>query len=102
MWKNGIILNPDKFVFGANPVEFAGFEISPNNVRPSPRYMRAIIDFPPPQDLTDVGSCFGLVNQVSYAFSIADRMLPFQELLKSGTHLHELKSYRICMKNQSA
>ena len=76
------ILNPDKFVFGADTVEFAGFEISPNDVRPSPRYMRAFIDFPPPQDLTDVRSWFGLINQVSYTFSMAER----SELLKPGTH----------------
>ena len=80
--KNGIILNSDKFVFGADTVEFAGSEISPNDVRPSPRYMRAIIDFPPPKDLTDVRSWFGLINQVSYTFSMAERMLPFRELLK--------------------
>ena len=84
--RNGIILNPDKFVFGADTVEFAGFEISPTDVRPSQRYMRAIIDFPPPKDLTDIRSWFGLVNQVSYTFSMADRMLPFRELLKPGTH----------------
>lgn len=83
--RNGIVLNPDKFVFGEDTVEFAGFEISPNDVRPSQRYMRAIVDFPTPKNLTDVRSWFGLVNQVSYAFSMADRMLPFRELLKQDT-----------------
>ena len=34
----------------------------------------------------DVRSWFGLVNQVSYAFSMADRMLAFCDLLKPGTH----------------
>ena len=74
------------FTFGADTVEFAGFEISPNDVRPSHRYMRAIIDFPPPKDLTDVRSWFGLINQVLYTFSMSERMLPFRELLKPGTH----------------
>ena len=32
----------------------------------------------------DVQSWFGLVNQVSYAFSVAKVMLPFRELLKSS------------------
>ncbi|MCG8044423.1 MAG: reverse transcriptase family protein, partial [Candidatus Thiodiazotropha endolucinida] len=80
--RNGIVLNPDKFVFGADTVEFAGFEISLTDVRPCQRYLRAILDFPTPKDITDVRSWFGLVNQVSYAFSMAERMLPFRELLK--------------------
>ena len=84
--KNGIILNTDKFVFGADTVEFAGFEISTNDVCYCPRYMRAIIDFPTPKDLTDIRSWFGLINQVSYSFSMAEQMLPFRKLLKPGTH----------------
>jgi len=45
-------------------------------------------DFPTPQSLTDIRSWFGLVNQVSYAFSMADTMLPFQELLKPSNSFH--------------
>ena len=83
--RNGITLNPEKFVFGADVVEFAGFEITRNDVRPCQRYLQAILNFPTPKDITDVRSWFGLVNQVSYAFSMAERMLPFRELLKPGT-----------------
>ena len=32
--RNGIILNPEKFTFGADTVTFAGFEITPYHVRP--------------------------------------------------------------------
>ena len=48
--------------------------------------MMTIIQFPCPKNLTDVRSWFGLVNQVSYAFSMADRMRPFRDLLKPDTH----------------
>ena len=82
--QNGIILNPSKFIFAADEVEFAGFEITMANVRPCNRFLRAILDFPTPCNLTDIRSWFGLVNQVSYAFSMAKRMLPFRALLKSG------------------
>ena len=68
--QNGIILNPDKFVFGADVVEFAGFEITASNVRPSNTYLQAIKNFPTPSNITDIRSWFGLVNQVSYAFSM--------------------------------
>ena len=48
---NGIILNPDKFVFGADNIEFAGFEIMPSNVRPCKKYLHAIRDFPTPANI---------------------------------------------------
>ena len=82
---NGIILNPDKFVFGADTVEFAGFQITSTNVRPCKKYLDAIRDFPTPTNITDVRSWFGLINQVSYAFAATERMLPFRQLLKPGT-----------------
>ena len=82
---NGITLNPEKFVFAQDCVEFAGFQITPNSVRPCQKYLKAIVDFPTPKNITDVRSWFGLINQVSYTFSMTDRMLPFRELLKPGT-----------------
>ena len=82
--QNGIILNPTKFHFAKPTVEFAGFEISPNTVKPCARMFEAIQSFPTPKNITDVRSWFGLVNQVSYAFASADRMLPFRNLLKPG------------------
>ncbi|VDI13988.1 Hypothetical predicted protein, partial [Mytilus galloprovincialis] len=83
--RHGITLNPEKFIFGQDIVEFAGFEVTSNTVRPCMKYLKAILDFPTPRNITDVRSWFGLVNQVSYAFSMADKMLPFRQLLKSGT-----------------
>ena len=85
---HGITLNPDKFVFGADTVEFTGFEITPNSVRPCKKYLDAIRNFPTPANTTDIRSWFGLVNQVSYAFATTDRMLPFRELLKPGIPFH--------------
>ena len=83
--KNGIVLNPSKFVFARKTVEFSGFIISSNTVKPAPKLFNAIKDFPTPQNITDIRSWFGLINQVSYAFTAVDRMLPFRQLLKPGT-----------------
>ena len=71
--RNGIVLNPEKFVFGASTVDFAGFTITMTDVRPCSLYLEAIRDFPEPRNITDVRSWFGLVNQVAYAFSMAER-----------------------------
>ena len=83
--RHGIILNPEKFVFSRDEVELAGFEITATSVRPCSRYLQAIRDFPTPRNITDVRSWFGLINQVAYAFSVADKMHPFRQLLRPGT-----------------
>ena len=82
--RNGIVLNPTKFVFAKNTVEFAGFEITPTTVKPCPRLLEAIQEFPTPTNITDIRSWFGMINQVSYAFASAERMSPFRNLLKPG------------------
>ena len=83
--KNGITLNPEKFVFAADTVEFAGFEISAGSVRPCQKSLQAILDFPTPGNITDMRSWFGLLNQVAYAFSVTEHMQPFRHLLKPDT-----------------
>ncbi len=83
--RHGITLNPEKFIFAQDEVEFAGFDITMDSVKPSAKHFQAILNFPTPQNITDVRSWFGLVNQVSYAFSMADKMLPFRRLLQPGT-----------------
>ena len=82
---NGITLNPEKFSFAEETVEFAGFEITPDSVRPCKKYLQAILEFPTPKNITDVRAWFGVVNQVSYAFSMTARMQPFRDLLKPST-----------------
>ena len=83
--RNGITLNPTKFHFGMDTVEFAGFTIGPNEVKPAAHFYEAIQNFPTPQSITDIRSWFGLVNQVAYTFSMAEVMRPFRDLLKPKT-----------------
>ncbi len=80
--RNGITLNPDKFRFAQDEVEFAGFQIINTEVKPCNKYLRAITDFPIPNGITDIRAWFGLVNQVAFAFSMASVMAPFRALLK--------------------
>ena len=72
--------NLDKFIFGADTVEFAGFEITNDIVRTCRKYLDAIRDFLTPANITDVRSWFGLINQVSYAFAANECILPFCQL----------------------
>ena len=95
--RHEITLNPDKFCFAQDKVEFEGFEITNDTVQPCKRCIKAIADFPTPLSLTDVRSCFGLVIQVHvsciYMCSMADTMLPLWKLLKPSTHFAGMKHF---------
>ena len=47
--KNGLVFNPDKFRFARREVEFAGFLITEDGMKPAAKYMAAIRDFPTPR-----------------------------------------------------
>ncbi len=79
---NGIVFNPEKFQFGEEIVEFAGFEVTMDGFRPSPRILDSITNFPTPKNITDVRAWFGLVGHVSYASSLSETMEPFRTLLE--------------------
>ena len=77
----GIVLNRDKFQFAQSAVDFAGFRISQSLVEPLPKYLHTIKGFPTPANITDIRSCFGLVNQVAHYAQLRDLMAPFKPLL---------------------
>ena len=81
---NGVIFNHKKFVFCRMELEFSGFLLTADGIKPSPRIVDAIQKFPTPKNLTGIRSWFGLVNQVSYAFSQTELMAPFRDLLKKN------------------
>ena len=62
--KHKITMNPDKFSFGQEKVEFCGFEVGRDGIRADPNKVKAIQSFPKPTNLTDLRSFFGLVNQL--------------------------------------
>ena len=82
---NGIILNPKKFQFCQREVEFAGFSITKDDVKPLPKYLDGIRNFPRPTNISDVRSFFGLVNQVSHYARLIDLMAPFKPLFSPKT-----------------
>ena len=79
--RSGIVINPEKFQFAQSTVDFAGFRISQDSVEPLPKYIDAIEGFPQPQNITDIRSWFGLVNQVSHYGQLRDMMEPYRKFL---------------------
>ena len=80
--RNGIVFNPTKFQFCQDEVDFAGFTIGRDSVKPAPKIMDSIRSFPVPKTISDIRGWFGLVNQVAPFFASRPVMQPFRELLK--------------------
>ena len=78
-------MSPKKFQFCKREVEFAGFVVGENTVRPLPKYIDAIRNFSRPTCISDVRAWFGLVNQVSRYGRLSEIMHPFKELLSPKT-----------------
>ena len=57
------MLNPDKFVFCREELDFSGFRVTKDGYKPTTKLIEAIANFPLPTDLTGIRSWFGLVQQ---------------------------------------
>ena len=83
--KNGIILNPSKFEFAEDEVEWAGVKLTKDKVAPLESHVQAIKDFPVPQNITDMRSFWALVNQVAPFYAVQPHLLPFRDLMKKNS-----------------
>ena len=81
--RGGCTFNPKKFQFGSSDVNFLGFLVTRDGIKPSPEFLTNILSFPTPRNITDVRSWFGAINQISYTFAIAPVMAPFRHLLSA-------------------
>ena len=81
----GVVVNDSKLQFCRREVDFAGLTVTEEGVAPSRHMLSAIENFPTPTDLTGARSWFGIVNQVSWAYSIGPLMQPFRDLIKPKT-----------------
>ena len=52
--RNGTTLNPEKYAFAQDEVNFAGFEITNQSICPCKKYLDAIREFSTPKTTTDV------------------------------------------------
>ncbi|KAK3866861.1 hypothetical protein Pcinc_027639 [Petrolisthes cinctipes] len=60
----GITLNPRKFLFARNEVDYCGFKITEKGYSANDTKVTAIKNFPLPENITDLRSFTGLVNQL--------------------------------------
>ncbi|XP_037068723.1 uncharacterized protein LOC119090032 [Pollicipes pollicipes] len=80
---HGITLNPAKRTLAVQTLDFCGYVISPDGYTADQRKVRAIADFPVPENLTDLRSFMGLVNQLgAFSTDTARTAKPLRDLLR--------------------
>ena len=86
--RNGVIFNPEKFIFGEDTVDFAGYTVTKDSIKPTTKMLKAIEEFPTPTSIKGIRGWFGIVAFISFAYSLSSVMLPFRELLASKKKFH--------------
>ena len=102
---HGIIQNPKKFVWGKEELEYVGFFLKKDGVKPTEDTLTAIRNFPRPTDVTGVRSWYGLIEQVSFSFAKTTLMQPFRKLLSKNAEFlwtNEMQSAFITAKQEIA
>ena len=79
---NGITFNEDKFQFCLKEVEFSGFRVTADGIKPGEQILKDIAEFPEPTTLKEARRWFGLIEQVAWSHLIGDTMNNFRDLVK--------------------
>lgn len=58
----GITINVSKCAFGKSKLDFLGFEVSTEGIRPLPEKVQAIVDYPRPETIQDLRRFLGMAN----------------------------------------
>ena len=80
----GVTLNPEKYEFSKDQLRFLGHIIDKDGVRADPAKVQAILDLPPPSNVSQMRQLVGMINQLAkFAPNCAHVIRPLTELLSS-------------------
>ena len=81
----GVTLNLDKCQFSTDGVKLLGHVINFSGIEADPEKLQAIADLPPPQNVQEVRTSFGMVNHLSkFSEHLADKTKSIRDLLQKG------------------
>ena len=84
--ENGFTVKPSKVQFCKRKVEFLGYIISEDGIRPSPERINAIKEIPPPKNVRQMRRFLGICQyQARFVINYAKEVQPLRELLKKDT-----------------
>ena len=83
--EHGITLNLNKFKFAEAEVEYCGYHLSKEGFTPNGKKIKAIVNFKTPENLKELRSFLGMVNQLGqFSAEISKLAEPLRPLLKKG------------------
>lgn len=84
--RRGLLLNMKKCRFGCERIEYLGYSVNADGIRPSDAHIAAIREYPMPRNAKEVHSCIGLFSYFRRFVRDFSRIArPMQNLLKEGT-----------------
>ncbi|UYV71013.1 K02A2.6-like [Cordylochernes scorpioides] len=84
--KAGLVLNPDKCLFGTKRISIFGHLVDGEGVHPDPGKVDAMSKFPTPKSLTDVRSFIGMCSYYRrFIKNFAQKAEPLHRLLRKDT-----------------
>ena len=82
---HGIVINPNKCLFGVAQLDFLGHHIDQHGITPLPEKVQAVRDFPQPQSQHQLNHFIGVVNCYHrFLPHCADLMQPLHSLLSTA------------------
>ncbi|PHU02082.1 hypothetical protein BC332_27333 [Capsicum chinense] len=88
-------LNPAKYVFGVPSGKLLGFVVSHRGIELDPSKIKAIQDFPPPRNRTEVISFLGRLNYISrFIGQLSTTCEPIFKLLKKSVAVEWTKEFQ--------
>ena len=80
---NGFTIKPSKVQFCKREVEFLGYIISEDGIKPNPNRISALMEIPPPKNVRQLRRFLGICQyQAHFHINYAKEVQPLQELLK--------------------
>ena len=82
--QHGLIIRPEKCIFGADKLDFLGYRVTKNGISPLPSKVAAISQFPRPDSVKGMQKFLGMVNYYHrFIHNAAHIMQPLHEAIKS-------------------
>ena len=90
-------LNADKFKLNCEAIPFFGHLLTKNGIKPDPKKVEAIHNWPVPQDITQLQSFLGAINYLAkFIPHLSALCAPLQDLLKSDSEYMWSANHQIC------
>lgn len=86
----GVLLNPNKCVFGVPEITFLGYNVSAGGIRPTEEKIEAIKNFPPPKTVKELRRFLRMINFYHrFTPRTAKTQAPLNALLKGSVKANE-------------